>query len=109
MAEGARLESVYTATYREFESLTHRHISKPLLLRGFLVSEHLVLYVKATIEATMQPSRIPSVRAKSARQCNYLIQTKTGVYTFRWNIIINEKHYQSRLSLKTRDYLEAVA
>lgn len=26
MAEGARLESVYTATYREFESLTHRHI-----------------------------------------------------------------------------------
>jgi len=26
VAEGARLESVYTATYREFESLTHRHI-----------------------------------------------------------------------------------
>ncbi len=29
MAEGARLESVYTATYREFESLTHRHIQNP--------------------------------------------------------------------------------
>lgn len=28
MAEGARLESVYTATYREFESLTHRHIQE---------------------------------------------------------------------------------
>ena len=26
MAEGARLESVYTATYRGFESLPHRHI-----------------------------------------------------------------------------------
>ena len=27
MAEGARLESVYTATYRGFESLSHRHKS----------------------------------------------------------------------------------
>ncbi len=26
MAEGARLESVYTATYRGFESPPHRHI-----------------------------------------------------------------------------------
>ncbi len=26
MAEGARLESVYTATYRGFESLPHRHL-----------------------------------------------------------------------------------
>ena len=29
MAEGARLESVYTATYRGFESLPHRHIQNP--------------------------------------------------------------------------------
>ena len=29
MAEGARLESVYTATYRGFESLPHRQIEKP--------------------------------------------------------------------------------
>ena len=28
MAEGARLESVYTATYRGFESPPHRHISE---------------------------------------------------------------------------------
>ncbi len=28
MAEGARLESVYTATYRGFESPPHRHIQK---------------------------------------------------------------------------------
>ena len=28
MAEGARLESVYTATYRGFESLPHRHIKE---------------------------------------------------------------------------------
>ena len=27
MVEGARLESVYTATYRGFESLSHRHKS----------------------------------------------------------------------------------
>lgn len=33
MAEGARLESVYTATYREFESLTHRHILEERRLR----------------------------------------------------------------------------
>lgn len=26
MAEGARLESVYTVTYRGFDSLSHRHI-----------------------------------------------------------------------------------
>ena len=28
MAEGARLESVYTATYRGFESPPHRHIQR---------------------------------------------------------------------------------
>ncbi len=35
MAEGARLESVCTATYREFESLTHRHILKGLIYQAF--------------------------------------------------------------------------
>lgn len=34
MAEGARLESVCTATYREFESLTHRHIQEKRRLRA---------------------------------------------------------------------------
>lgn len=38
MAEGARLESVYTATYREFESLTHRHIRKGLIYQAFFIS-----------------------------------------------------------------------
>ncbi len=39
MAEGARLESVYTATYRGFESLPHRHIETPSSnARGFLMS-----------------------------------------------------------------------
>ena len=33
MAEGARLESVYTERYRGFESLPHRHL-KPLLYQG---------------------------------------------------------------------------
>lgn len=56
----------------------------------------------------MQNKKVRNVRAKSARQCNYLTQTKTGVYTFRWNIVTNGKHHQPRLSLRTRDYLEAV-
>ncbi len=38
MAEGARLESVYTATYRGFESLPHRQIKKTDLRVGFLLS-----------------------------------------------------------------------
>mgnify|MGYP006876804830 CR=1 FL=1 len=37
MAEGARLESVYTATYRGFESLSHRQTKKPRQRRGFFV------------------------------------------------------------------------
>ncbi len=37
MAEGARLESVYTATYRGFESLPHRQIVKTDLRVGFLL------------------------------------------------------------------------
>lgn len=56
----------------------------------------------------MQSKKVRNVRAKSARQCNYLTQTKTGVYTFRWNIVTNGKHHQPRISLRTRDYLEAV-
>ena len=41
MAEGARLESVYTATYRGFESLPHRQIKEksPVARQGsFLLS-----------------------------------------------------------------------
>ena len=41
MAEGARLESVYTETYRGFESLPHRQsLSKPRFKRGFVVFGH---------------------------------------------------------------------
>lgn len=40
MAEGARLESVYTETYREFESLSHRHIKKaPKIFGAFLCAK----------------------------------------------------------------------
>ncbi len=40
MAEGARLESVYTfIAYRGFESLSLRQIQKDHLLGGFFVSE----------------------------------------------------------------------
>ena len=45
MAEGARLESVYTETYRGFESLPHRHILESLAamlgFRRFGLSESL--------------------------------------------------------------------
>ena len=39
MAEGARLESVYTATYRGFESPPHRHITEksPYASTGFFL------------------------------------------------------------------------
>ena len=42
MVEGARLESVYTATYRGFESLPHRHlISKcPIKIDLFLTPRY---------------------------------------------------------------------
>ncbi len=55
----------------------------------------------------MQSKKVRNVRAKLARQCNYLTQTKTGAYTFRWNILTNGKLHQPRVSLITRYYLEA--
>ncbi|TVO39052.1 site-specific integrase [Vibrio algivorus] len=42
------------------------------------------------------------------RKANYLILSNTGIYTFRWNLRIDGKHYQPKLSLKTRNYLEAI-
>ena len=43
MAEGARLESVYTATYRGFESPPHRHILRRarMQVRAFFRTLHL--------------------------------------------------------------------
>ncbi len=50
MVEGARLESVYTATYRGFESLPHRQLRKAIKYNGLslllnkLHDARLVLY-----------------------------------------------------------------
>ncbi len=44
MAEGARLESVYTATYRGFESLPHRQIAKTDLMVGFLFLSAILMW-----------------------------------------------------------------
>ncbi|HHG3569977.1 site-specific integrase [Vibrio parahaemolyticus] len=44
----------------------------------------------------------------SSRKSLYLITSRTGVFTFRWNLRVNGKHHQPTLSLKTRDYLQAV-
>jgi len=57
----------------------------------------------------MESYKIPDERAVSARRCNYLVRTKTGIYTFRWSILANGKHHQPRISLKTRNYLEAIS
>lgn len=44
----------------------------------------------------------------SSRKSLYLITSRTGVFTFRWNLRVNGKHHQPTLSLKTTDYLQAV-
>lgn len=44
----------------------------------------------------------------SSRKSLYLITSRTGAFTFRWNLRANGKHHQPTLSLKTRDYLQAV-
>lgn len=43
------------------------------------------------------------------RKANYLVLSNTGIYTFRWNLRVDNKHYQPKLSLKTRNYLEAMS
>ncbi|MUK78411.1 tyrosine-type recombinase/integrase [Aliivibrio fischeri] len=44
----------------------------------------------------------------SSRKALYLIKSRTGVYAFRWNIRVGSIQHQPTLSLKTRDYLQAV-
>ncbi len=58
MAEGARLESVYTATYRGFESLPHRQIAKPDLMVGLFAfwRENGQVPVSACHQATRRAS-----------------------------------------------------
>lgn len=48
-------------------------------------------------------------RKTSTRKSTYLVQSKSGVYYFRWNVLVNGKHHQPRVSLRTRDYLEALS
>ncbi|MUK42839.1 tyrosine-type recombinase/integrase [Aliivibrio fischeri] len=45
----------------------------------------------------------------SSRKALYLIKSRTGVYAFRWNIRVGSIQHQPTLSLKTRDYLQAVS
>ncbi|NOH27871.1 tyrosine-type recombinase/integrase [Vibrio mediterranei] len=53
----------------------------------------------------MNTATLPSY---TSRQCTYLIRSRTGIYSFRWNILSNGKHHQPKLSLRTRNYLEAI-
>ncbi|ELI5409729.1 recombinase [Vibrio parahaemolyticus] len=48
------------------------------------------------------------MQAPLYRKANYLVLSNTGIYTFRWNLRTDNKHYQPKLSLKTRNYLEAM-
>ncbi|MGR5235321.1 ABC transporter permease subunit [Vibrio alfacsensis] len=53
----------------------------------------------------MNTATLPSY---TSRQCTYLVRSSTGIYSFRWNILSNGKHHQPKLSLRTRNYLEAI-
>ncbi|WP_229608382.1 site-specific integrase [Vibrio parahaemolyticus] len=44
----------------------------------------------------------------SYRKSNYLVLSNSGIYTFRWNLRVNGKHHQPKVSLRTRNYLEAI-
>ncbi|EGQ9702001.1 site-specific integrase [Vibrio parahaemolyticus] len=49
------------------------------------------------------------MQAPLYRRANYLVLSNTGIYTFRWNLRTDNKHHQPKLSLKTRNYLEAMS
>jgi hypothetical protein len=49
-----------------------------------------------------------SVQRLSSHKSLYLRQSKTGVYSFRWNIRVDNVHHQPSISLKTRNYYDAV-
>lgn len=53
----------------------------------------------------MNTATLPSY---TSRQCTYLVRSRTGIYSFRWNILANGKHHQPKLSLRTREFLTAV-
>ena len=48
-------------------------------------------------------------KSQSTRECTYLVRSRTGIYTFRWNIANQDGYQQIKTSLKTRDYLQAIA
>ncbi|EJI6687772.1 hypothetical protein BBN03_12875 [Vibrio parahaemolyticus] len=52
---------------------------------------------------------ISSSRTQISRKCTYLTQSRHGIFVFRWNVLIDGKHHQPRISLKTRDYLDAIS
>ncbi|MEZ9229995.1 tyrosine-type recombinase/integrase [Vibrio amylolyticus] len=54
----------------------------------------------------MNQAILPSL--PSSRRCTYLTLSRTGVFTFRWNLICDGTHHQPKLSLKTKDYLVAL-
>ncbi|CAE6906200.1 DNA integration [Vibrio sp. B1FLJ16] len=49
-----------------------------------------------------------SSKPSTIRECTYLVRSKTGVYSFRWNVSENNRYRQVKLSLKTRNYLTAL-
>ena len=101
MAEGARLESVYTATYREFESLTHRHILSPSRNAGAFS------YLKPSEQPEGSIAHLSSY-SSAKRECTYLLRGRRGIDSFRWNVSDNRIYQQTKLGLRTRNFLKAV-
>lgn len=49
-----------------------------------------------------------SSQNSSRRECTYLVRGRTGIYSFRWNVSDNGTYRQTKLSLRTRNYLKAI-
>ena len=73
MAEGARLESVYTATYRGFESPPHRHILRRAHTKVWAFFSHITpgWRIKAPIRVQSQDNGLTEVEQKVHVKCTY--------------------------------------
>ena len=81
MAEGARLESVYTATYRGFESLPHRHLQKSRIRKNaafcYLTKIESIAYLRGYGEDTKMPSKLLGIFIiRESRLCFAFLRAK---------------------------------
>ncbi len=79
MAEGARLESVYTATYRGFESLSLRHIQKNRLYGGFFMPAVACAFGARAVVNVAQNARPTVVDVQCRVTCAFGARTMVNV------------------------------